>query len=66
MLTLQEISELGAASAERIIAESKAIDYAWLKDNIAHTRGEKPHYLHDLIDHQYAKAIGAIDGNSGS
>lgn len=64
MPTLEEISEQGAASAEKLIRESKAIDYAWLKDSIAHTRGETPHYLHDFIDAQYAKAIGEFDGGS--
>lgn len=63
MPTLQEISELGAASAERVIRESKAIDYAWLSDQVAIHTGRVPHNLHDFIDSQFAASLGEFNGN---
>lgn len=62
MPSLEEISQSAAASAERTIGFSKAMDYAWLRDSIAHTRGENPHYLHDIIDAEHARLMKEING----
>lgn len=63
MATLQEISEAGAAAAERTVAESRAMDYAYLADVRAMVDGGKSGRLNDLIQSQYNLALKALYGN---
>lgn len=53
MPSLEEIIEQGAASAERMMRESMAIDYAWMTGN-----------LDEFVDRKYAQLMGELDGGS--
>lgn len=64
MPSLQEIEELGTAAAERTIRESKALDYAWMADQVAMKEGKPANQLHDLINRFYTESIGALDVSS--
>lgn len=66
MPSLQEISELGAAMAERTVAESKAMDYAYLADVRAQVNGGKVGRLNDLIESQYQLALKGLNVNGNT
>ncbi len=60
-MSLQQLSEQLAKDGERCVRESRALDYAWLKDQRELLQGRDPHFLDDLIDRQFAELLESGD-----
>jgi hypothetical protein len=50
MPSLEEIANAGAASAEKCVRDSMAMDYAWMKDLRSIRSGQTPKELDAWID----------------